>query len=132
MRSADKTVVCGLVGLGTVRRRFVPRTLHCRMLFPVFCALWARPPFAFPLVCGRVDDSVAARLTGAEGSKSPKSGSSGLISTRGGSDMVRGGRFRAVCGRGKVFVEGVQCGVVQVTWRENKEVRGLTAFIQTG
>lgn len=76
-----------LAGSRQVRRRPVPRTSLSRMLFPAFCALWARLPFAVPLVCGSsLDAPVEARLEGAEGSKSGKT--VWLISTRGASDMV--------------------------------------------
>jgi hypothetical protein len=57
------------------------------MLFPAFCALWAKLPFALPLVCGiSLDATVEVRLDGAEGSRSGKT--VWLISTRGASDMV--------------------------------------------
>jgi hypothetical protein len=59
------------------------------MLFPAFCALWARLPFALPLVCGSsLEDSIESLLEGAEGSRSGKT--VWLISTRGASDMAGG------------------------------------------
>jgi hypothetical protein len=57
------------------------------MLFPAFCALWARLPFALPFAWdGWLRESVAERLDGAEGSRSGKT--VWLISTRGASDMM--------------------------------------------
>jgi hypothetical protein len=58
------------------------------MLFPAFCALWARLPFALPLVCGWLYDWLDVWLEGAEGSRSGKTGR--LRSRRGASDMMGG------------------------------------------
>jgi hypothetical protein len=59
------------------------------MLFPAFCALWARLPFAVPLVRGSsLEVCIESRLEGAEGSRSGKT--VWLISTRGASDMAGG------------------------------------------
>ena len=90
VRSADKTV---MYSVSRVSARFggafVTRTSLSRMLFPVFCALWARLPFALPLVCGSsLECSIESRFEGAEGSRSGKT--AWLISTRGASDMVGG------------------------------------------
>lgn len=93
VRSADKTVMYGVsLGLGKHGRRFVPRTLLSKMLFPAFCALWARlllaVPFAVPLGCTGWEDGVGV-------SRVPKA--DGSTSTRGASDMIGGAGGAYLC-----------------------------------
>jgi hypothetical protein len=100
------------------------------MLFPAFCALWAKLPFAVPFVwAGSLSASVAERLDGAEGSRSGKT--VWLISTRGASDMMDEAILsRAWWGEGGcgLRVEN-RCWYVQKESREELECNG---FIRQG
>jgi hypothetical protein len=89
----------------------VPHTSLSRMLFPVFCALWAKLPFAVPFVwAGSLS---AERFDGAEGSRSGKT--VWLISTRGASDMMGEAVLsKAWWGEGECWLlEELRCSCVQ-------------------
>jgi hypothetical protein len=108
----------------------VPHTSLSRMLFPAFCALWAKLPFAVPFVwAGSLRASVAERLDGAEGSRSGKT--VWLISTRGASDMMGEAVLsRTWWGEGGCWLwDEYRCSCVQ---KESREEFGFNAFIRQG